>query len=49
MTPAQAVVSDHDGVLAAPEDIAHAVAFFANEGAGFVSGQVLDVVGGPRA
>ncbi|WP_029432324.1 3-oxoacyl-ACP reductase FabG [Blastococcus sp. URHD0036] len=30
-------------------DIAHAVSFFASEGAGFVSGQVLYVAGGPRA
>lgn len=32
-----------------PDDIAHAVSFFASEGAGFVSGQVLYVAGGPRA
>ncbi|MEV0431703.1 3-oxoacyl-ACP reductase FabG [Nocardia sp. NPDC050413] len=32
-----------------PEDIAHAVSFFASEGAGFVSGQVLYVAGGPKA
>lgn len=32
-----------------PEDIAHAVSFFASEGAGFVSGQVLYVAGGPLA
>ena len=32
-----------------PEDIAHAVIFFVSEGAGFVSGQVLYVAGGPRA
>lgn len=31
-----------------PEDIAHAVAFFADEASGFVSGQVLYVAGGPR-
>jgi 3-oxoacyl-[acyl-carrier protein] reductase len=31
------------------EDIAHAVSFFASEGAGFVSGQVLYVAGGPKA
>ena len=31
-----------------PEDIAHAVSFFASEAAGFVSGQVLYVAGGPR-
>jgi len=29
------------------EDIAHAISFFASEGAGFVSGQVLYVAGGP--
>ncbi len=32
-----------------PEDIAHAVSFFASEGAGFVSGQVLYVAGGPKS
>jgi 3-oxoacyl-[acyl-carrier protein] reductase len=31
-----------------PEDIAHAVSFFASEGAGFVTGQVLYVAGGPQ-
>ena len=31
-----------------PEDIAHAVSFLVSEGAGFVSGQVLYVAGGPR-
>jgi 3-oxoacyl-[acyl-carrier protein] reductase len=31
-----------------PEDIAHAVSFFASEGASFVSGQVLYVAGGPK-
>ncbi|MFI7006572.1 3-oxoacyl-ACP reductase FabG [Streptomyces sp. NPDC050145] len=31
-----------------PEDIANAVSFFAGEGAGFVSGQVLYVAGGPQ-
>ena len=31
-----------------PEDIAHAVSFLVGEGAGFVSGQVLYVAGGPR-
>ena len=30
------------------EDIAHAVSFFVSEGAGYVSGQVLYVAGGPR-
>ncbi|RGC66802.1 3-oxoacyl-[acyl-carrier-protein] reductase FabG [Micromonospora sp. MW-13] len=32
-----------------PEDVAHAVSFLASEGAGFVSGQVIYVAGGPRA
>ncbi len=32
-----------------PDDVAAAVAFFCSEGAGFVSGQVLYVAGGPRA
>lgn len=31
-----------------PNDIAHAVSFFASHGAGFVSGQTLFVAGGPR-
>lgn len=31
-----------------PEDIAHTASFFASEGAGFVSGQVVYVAGGPR-
>ncbi|MEJ6549722.1 3-oxoacyl-ACP reductase FabG [Corynebacterium sp. USCH3] len=31
-----------------PDDIAHAVSFFASEGAGYVSGQVLYVAGGPK-
>jgi 3-oxoacyl-[acyl-carrier protein] reductase len=31
-----------------PEDIANAVAFFAGEASGFVSGQVLYVAGGPK-
>ncbi|MFC9735723.1 SDR family oxidoreductase [Streptomyces roseolus] len=31
-----------------PEDIAHAVSYFVSEGAGFVTGQVLYVAGGPR-
>ncbi len=31
-----------------PEDIAHTVAFLASEAAGFVSGQVIYVAGGPR-
>ena len=32
-----------------PEDIAHAVSFMTSEDAGFVTGQVLYVAGGPRA
>ena len=32
-----------------PEDIAHLVSFFVSEGAGFVSGQVVYVAGGPKA
>jgi 3-oxoacyl-[acyl-carrier protein] reductase len=32
-----------------PEDVAHAVAFFVSEDAGFVSGQILYVAGGPKA
>ncbi|AHW65483.1 3-oxoacyl-[acyl-carrier-protein] reductase FabG [Corynebacterium glyciniphilum AJ 3170] len=32
-----------------PADIAHAVSFFASDGAGYVSGQVLYVAGGPKA
>ncbi|WP_372345715.1 3-oxoacyl-ACP reductase FabG [Streptomyces sp. KL116D] len=35
--------------VGAPDDIANAVSFFAGEAAGFVSGQVLYVAGGPRA
>jgi 3-oxoacyl-[acyl-carrier protein] reductase len=31
------------------EDIAHTVSFFVTEGAGFVTGQVIYVAGGPRA
>ncbi|KPM50583.1 beta-ketoacyl-ACP reductase [Frankia sp. CcI49] len=32
-----------------PDDIAHTVSFFVSEGAGFVSGQVLYVAGGPKS
>jgi 3-oxoacyl-[acyl-carrier protein] reductase len=32
-----------------PDDIAHTASFLASEGAGFVSGQVIYVAGGPRA
>ncbi|QDQ98738.1 3-oxoacyl-ACP reductase FabG [Tomitella fengzijianii] len=37
------------GRIGMPADIAHAVSFFASEGAGYVSGQVLYVAGGPKA
>lgn len=37
------------GRVGQPDDIAHAVSFFASEGAGYVSGQVLYVAGGPKA
>jgi len=30
-----------------PADVAHAISFLVSEGAGFVSGQVIDVAGGP--
>jgi 2-hydroxycyclohexanecarboxyl-CoA dehydrogenase len=32
--------------LGRPEDVAHAIAFFASQGAGYVTGQVLSVSGG---
>ncbi|MFI0742920.1 3-oxoacyl-ACP reductase FabG [Streptomyces sp. NPDC021100] len=35
------------GRVGQPDDVAHAIAFFAGENAGFVSGQVLYVAGGP--
>lgn len=35
------------GRIGQPEDVAHAVAFLASEGAGFISGQVIYVSGGP--
>jgi 3-oxoacyl-[acyl-carrier protein] reductase len=38
----------HVGRPGAPDDIANAVAFFADERSGFVTGQVLYVAGGPR-
>src|ERR671938_883148 len=31
-----------------PEDVAHTISFLVSEGAGFVSGQVIYVAGGPR-
>lgn len=34
------------GRLARPEDVAQAIAFFASEGAGYITGQVLSVSGG---
>jgi 3-oxoacyl-[acyl-carrier protein] reductase len=33
--------------VGAPEDVAHVISFLASEGAGFVSGQVIYVAGGP--
>lgn len=36
------------GRVGQPEDIAHTVSFLASEGAGFVSGQVIYVAGGPK-
>ena len=36
------------GRIGTPADIAHAASFLVSEGAGFVSGQVLYVAGGPR-
>jgi 3-oxoacyl-[acyl-carrier protein] reductase len=36
------------GRIGRPDDIAHAISFFVSEGAGFVSGQVLYVAGGPE-
>jgi 3-oxoacyl-[acyl-carrier protein] reductase len=35
------------GRVGQPDDIAHAVSFLASDGAGFVSGQVIYVAGGP--
>jgi 2-hydroxycyclohexanecarboxyl-CoA dehydrogenase len=32
--------------LGQPEDVAHAVRFFASEGAGYITGQTLSVSGG---
>ncbi|MCU0300387.1 MAG: SDR family oxidoreductase [Candidatus Nanopelagicales bacterium] len=36
------------GRIGQPEDIAHTVSFLVSEGAGFVSGQVIYVAGGPK-
>lgn len=38
----------HVGRPGAPQDIANAISFFADERSGFVTGQVLYVAGGPR-
>jgi 3-oxoacyl-[acyl-carrier protein] reductase len=37
------------GRVGQPEDIAHTVSFLTSEGAGYLSGQVIYVAGGPRA
>ncbi|HEU4360977.1 MAG TPA: 3-oxoacyl-ACP reductase FabG [Mycobacterium sp.] len=37
------------GRIGTPADIAHTVSFLVSEGAGFVSGQVIYVAGGPKA
>ena len=36
------------GRTGTPDDIAHTVSYLASEGAGYVSGQVIYVAGGPR-
>jgi 3-oxoacyl-[acyl-carrier protein] reductase len=36
------------GRVGQPDDIAHTVSFLVSEGAGFVSGQVIYVAGGPK-
>jgi len=36
------------GRVGQPDDVSHAISFFASEGAAFVSGQVLYVAGGPK-
>lgn len=45
--PQQAARTIAVGRVGQPEDVAHAVSFLAGPGAGFVSGQVLYVAGGP--
>ena len=45
---AQMLKEIHVGRVGAPEDIAHAVAFFVDERSAFVTGQVLYVAGAPR-
>jgi 3-oxoacyl-[acyl-carrier protein] reductase len=32
-----------------PDDVAHTISYLTSEGAGFVSGQVIYVAGGPRS
>jgi 3-oxoacyl-[acyl-carrier protein] reductase len=44
----RAVESIPVGRVGQPEDIAHAASYFASPEAGFVSGQILYVDGGPR-
>jgi len=44
----QAVASTVVGRVGQPEDIAHAVSFFADARSGYVTGQILYVAGGPR-
>ena len=36
------------GRIGVPDDVAHTISFLVSEGAGFVSGQVIYVAGGPR-
>lgn len=45
---AEAVAGIPVGRAGRPEDVAHAVSWFADERSGFVSGQVLYVAGGPQ-
>ena len=35
------------GRIGEPDDVAHTISFLASEGAGYVSGQVIYVAGGP--
>ena len=43
-----AAPADPGGSRRSAEDIAHTVSFLVSEGAGFVSGQVIYVAGGPK-